>query len=122
MPGIYHGFLVNLDTTEDGNLNILLNTNGQRVLAEIERMRDRLGSEAALLVILSDHLKRRWTQIRPEEIGALTAATILSDEARRDSAGVLKSVGRVYWHSQYQVEDPIEELSKKGSVRFEGAE
>lgn len=121
MPEVFHGFHVNLEKGDDGHLRIVLNTNGQRIIALIEQMRDALGSDAALQVLLSDHLKRRWTRILPEEIGALTAAPIISDEATRDQNGKLIKVGRVYWHERYQVEDPVEALKNDGFVRFDGA-
>ena len=121
MTEVNHGRLTNMEKIE-GNLHIVLNTAGQRALAEIQAIRDRLGSVPALRVILSDHLKRRWTEILPEEIGALTSATILSDEAVRDQAGKLISVARVYWHERYQIECPIQRMAETGFVRFDGAD
>jgi hypothetical protein len=119
MTETYHGYHVNIDKI-DGNVNIVLNTNGVRIAKTIAEIRDRLGGHSAILVLMHDHLKRKWTEIKPEEIGALTAGTIISDEAKRDPSGTLVEVGRVYWHERYQVEDPIEELLTRGFVRFDG--
>ena len=121
MPEMQHGRFVNLEKV-DGDLRILLNNNGQRIFAEIEAIRDRLGTDAAIRILLAEYFKRNWDQIKPEEIGALTSALIISDETHRDSAGKLVRVGRVYWNPQYQVEDEIEELRHAGAVIFRGAE
>ena len=48
--------------------------------------------------------------VPPEDIGALTAAPILSDEIVRDDDGRLTAAGRVYWYPDYAVRDEIEEL------------
>src|SRR4051812_25981567 len=98
MPEINHGMSVNLEKNDDGNLRIILNTNGRRVWRQIEAVRDRLGIDATLRVLLADHFKRRWQEIKPEEIGALTSSLIITDEAGRDAGGELVKVGRIYWN------------------------
>jgi hypothetical protein len=114
----YYGRFVNI-VKENGNIRIVLNNNGVRIRKEVDEIRERLGSIPCLRVLLDDHLKRQWTEILPEEIGALTAGTILSDEATRDAAGKLLAVERVYWHQAYQVEDPIEAIAGDG-CEFQG--
>jgi hypothetical protein len=116
-----HGRFVNLQKA-DGDLQILLNTNGERVFRVIEGIRERLGTDTALRVILGDHLKSRWQEIKPEEIGAPTSALIVSDEAERDSRARLMKLGRVYWNPSYQVQDEIAELREKGLIIFQGVE
>ena len=120
MPELFHGTFVNLEKTDGGDLQILLNRNGQRVFDEIERIRGRPGIDATMRILLADFFKRQWCEVRPEEIGALTSALIISDEAHRDPDGTLLSVGHVYWNERYQVEDEIEELRKSGEIRFRG--
>ncbi len=114
-----HGRFVNLEKTE-GNLRILLNTNGERVFAEIEAIRDRLGINPAIRILLDDFLRRNWQEIKPEEIGALTSALIISEEAERNAAGKLLRIGRVYWNPDYQVQDEIEELRDEAVILFRG--
>jgi len=120
MNDVQHGWFVNLEKTDSGDLRIILNNNGRRVFAEIQGIRDRLGIDATLRVLLDDYFRRQWCEVRPEEIGALTSALIISDEAHRDDHGALLSVGHVYWNPRYQVDDEIEELRKAGAVLFRG--
>ena len=120
MPELFHGAFVNLEKTESGDLQILLNRNGRRVFDEIERIRERLGIDATMRILLADFFKRQWCEVRPEEIGALTSALIISDAAYRDPDGMLLSVGHVYWNPNYQVEDEIEQLRTAGAVLFRG--
>src|SRR5580693_6267102 len=110
MLDMQHGRFVNLEKTDGGDLQIILNNNGRRVFAEIEKIRDRLGIDATMRMLLDDYFRRQWCEIRPEEIGALTSALIISDEAHRDPDGTLLSVGHVYWNERYQVDDEIEKL------------
>ena len=104
------GFYVDLEKTEDGNLRIRLNRNGRRNFAEIREQRDAYGINAALYALLEDHLASGWEMVPPEDIGALTAAPIISDEISRDDEGRVTEAGRVYWYPDYQVRDEIEEI------------
>jgi len=106
------GFYVDLVKTDDGDLAIVLNENGQRAFETIEEMRSAQGIAAALETLLEDHLGNGWEMVAPEEIGALTSSPILSDEVHRDQEGELADVGQVYWYPEYQVRDEIEELRK----------
>ena len=51
-----------------------------------------------------------WEWVRPEECGALTDGDILTEDCTRDDRGKLTQLGRVYWDSEYQVQDTLEEL------------
>jgi hypothetical protein len=51
----------------------------------------------------------------------LTSSIILTDDADRDS-GMMTRCGRVYWHPNYAVEDPIETLRTTGHFVLAGAE
>jgi hypothetical protein len=115
-----HGQYVDLKRTDDGNLEIVLSEEGRRDFAEIEQIREDLGSDAALAELLEDHLGNGWEILLPEEIGALTSAPILSHEVARDQEGKVEDVGIVYWYPEYQVRDEIEELREKHVVLFRG--
>jgi hypothetical protein len=70
-----------------------------------------------------DALAGNWEWVRPEEVGALTDAPMLMEDARRDDDGnLMPHVGdMVYAHMNYTVEDPIETWSKGGVVYFQGS-
>ena len=58
--------------------------------------------------------------IPPEDIGALTAASILSDDILRDDQGQVVEVGRVSWYPDHAVRDEIEEIRTKLVIVFSG--
>jgi len=67
---------------------------------------------------LEYHLANGWDIIYPEEVAALTSGLLLSDDSERDDQGNLTYLGRVYWDSQYQVQDALEELQAGRTVTF----
>jgi hypothetical protein len=99
-----------------------LNRTGRRHFATIREERDAFGTHAALCALLEDHLCNGWEMVPPEDIGALTAAPILSDEIGRDEDGRVVEAGRVYWYPDYQVRDEIEELRVHMKLVFQGVE
>ena len=115
-----HGFYVDLRKTDDGNLSIELTRNGRRDFGTIVGERDAHGIHAALCTLLEDHLCNGWEMVPPEDIGALTAAPILSDDILRDEEGRVTEVGRVYWYPNYAVRDEIEELRAHLTLVFQG--
>lgn len=119
-PRTEHGFYVDLRKTREGNLEILLNPTGRRHFAQIEEQRDAFGINTALVALLEDHLSSGWEMVPPEDLGALTAAPILSDEIMRDEDGRLTEAGRVYWFPDYAVLDEIEELRAHLVLLFQG--
>ena len=78
--------------------------------------------DSILADMLEDHLCNGWEFIQPEEIGALTAAPILSDSVTRDDSGNLLKVDQVYWFPDYAVRSELDELYENGEVFFPAAE
>ena len=74
------------------------------------------------MCILEDHLCNGWEMVPPEDIGALTASPILSDEILRDDEGRIVEAGRVYWYPDYAVRDEIEEIRANLVLVFQGVE
>ena len=112
---------VTLDKTTAG-LRITLTPEGRREL-EGRLAHGGWGSpDSMLYTLLEDHLCNGWEWIRPEEIGALTSAPILSDESSREDEGLLTQVGTIYWFERYQVLCPVEQLYLKGHVDFDRAD
>jgi hypothetical protein len=114
------GFYVDLRKTAGDDLEIVLHPSGRRHFSEIRQQRDAYGIHAALCALLEDHLCNGWEMVPPEDIGALTAAPILSDEIVRDDDGRVTEAGRVYWYPDYQVKDEIEEIRKHLVLLFQG--
>ena len=75
-----------------------------------------IDTDTTLYDLLEDHLCNGWDWIRPEEIGALTSAPILSDECSRNDEGEITSIGAVYWHERYQIESATNELLTTGHM------
>jgi len=117
---VEHGFYVDLRKTASGDLEILLNRNGHRHFSEIREQRDAFGINAALYALLEDHLCCGWEMVPPEDIGALTAAPILTDDISRDDEGRVTDVGRVFWYPDYAVRDEINEIRENLVLRFQG--
>jgi hypothetical protein len=68
-----------------------------------------------------------WDYVRPEDIGALTDATIISKDGFIGDDGKWyphpsARRARVYAHMNYAVEDPIETWARGETVFFQGAE
>jgi hypothetical protein len=98
----------------------VLTENGRTNFERIGEERDSHGINAALFALLEDHLCNGWEMLPPEDLGALTAAPILSDEIVRDEQGRLVEAGRVYWYPDYAVRDEIEEIRTKSAIVFQG--
>jgi hypothetical protein len=82
-------------------------------------LRGEMGTDAALGELLEDHLTNGWEFLEPAEIGALTDAPIISQDVLRNEQGDIVLVGRVFWFSNYQVEDPLETFVRDRSVSFD---
>jgi hypothetical protein len=121
-PRFDHGFYVDLEKTDDGNLHIALTKEGSAEFGTIVEERNKFGIHAALCTLLEDHLCNGWEMVPPEDIGALTTAPILSDDIRRDEDGNVAEVGRVFWYPDYAVRDEIEEIRRDLVLVFQGVE
>ena len=88
----------------------------------LDEQRDNQGWKRGTLYILLDliefQLCNGWDEIKPEDIGALTSAPILSDNADFDDEGNLRNVESLYWFPDYAVSCEIEELLAEGHVDF----
>jgi hypothetical protein len=113
--------LVEFTKTHDGNLQLSLTESGRESLPEVIEMRDQFGIDTAFLDLIAHQLGEGWEEIKPLEVGALTSSIILTDDAGRDDLGVLTRCGRVFWHPNYAVEDPIETLQESGHFVLTGA-
>ena len=100
------GFYVDLEKAGDGNLHIRLNRNGRRHFQIIREEQDRLGTEAALHVLLEDHFGNGWEMV-PPKTSTHSPPRRFSDKIVRDDEGRIIEVGCVYWYPDYQIRDEI---------------
>lgn len=116
------GEYLTLIGTENGNLILRPSKEGiekAKELLEYREINKRgiLDDEADMLAA---HMGNNWDYIRPEEVGALTDATIIAQDVQRDDSGDLVDVGRVYAHMNYAVEDPTETWAAGKDVVYQG--
>lgn len=106
--------------TEHGHLEIVIETDDDREMIK-ESMEKASHADHSVIADLMETYG--WTgngqlyQVRPECIGALTDAPILSDEVEFDD-GAQKVTGNVWWFPNYQVESFVETLLTDGRVVF----
>jgi hypothetical protein len=117
------GDYVDLIGAKNGNLILRPTSDGVKKAKELLDWREtnKSGIKEDEVWMLEDHMGGEWEFVLPEEVGALTDATIISKEAERDDNGELFKIGRVYAHMNYQVEDPIETWASGKDVIFQGA-
>ncbi len=124
MPGgstIEHGTYVDFQKASNGTLKISLTDAGRHALNDFEQIRDERGIDEAIRQLLEDHLCGVWEEVLPEEIGALTAAMLFTDDVQRDDDGRITRIGRVYWNPCYAVSDEIRELRERSCVVLDSA-
>lgn len=69
-----------------------------------------------LFEAFEDQLCNGWSVIDTSQSGDLTDGMIISDDCEYDDDGNLTERGVVYWDSNYQVTDTLEELQNGRSV------
>ncbi len=116
-----HGAFLTLTDTGD-KLVVRATTAGRRRAREIIREK-RLGTDQALGELLEDLMGNGWDWVRPEDIGALTEAPMISlDGFIADDGKWVAHPGAekpvVYAHMNYMVDDPIEMFAEGKPVVF----
>jgi hypothetical protein len=77
-----------------------------------------IDADGRLAEVIEWQLANGWSLVRPEDIGALTGAPILSEDLDTDDHGHVRNVGQVYWYPEYDVRDPVAQLLEHGYVEF----
>jgi hypothetical protein len=113
---------IDITKTKAGNLELRLTPLGHLELKELREAHPDWYGEALLSELLDPQLCNGWTLVPPEQIGALTSGTIISDEYETDDNGDCRACGRVYWDSQYAVRDTLAELENGDIVTWQGVE
>ena len=106
----------------NGNLRIVVRPDGREEIAELaEKTEARGGINDAVCEAFDYQLCNGWEWIDPAEVGALTDALILTDDADRDDHGKLVACGRVYSNiDRYQVDNDLVVLRDRGEVIWSG--
>ena len=100
----------------NGNIRIALLEEAREDVQEIASKE--LDADNKLAQVIEWQLSNGWSFVRPEDVGALTDAPILSEEVDTDTQGNVLKVGTVYWYPQYDVRDPVAQLLQNGYVDF----
>ncbi len=112
MSGKYTEF----EKQANGNLRIVLLPEARDDVQEISSKE--IDADNKLSEVIEWQLTNGWSLMRPEDVGALTDAPILSEDIDTDDQGNVGSVGTVYWYPQYDVSDPVAELLQNGYIDF----
>lgn len=120
MKTLDYGEYVDLKVDDDGDLHILLVSGGRGQIWKRGLLF--IPEEEAIHELLEDHLCNGWESVRPEEVGALTSATLLAYDVERDDKGELTFAGSVYWDQNYQVRSTIRTLYEEGEIVWKGVE
>lgn len=101
-------------------LTIKLTSIGRKELkARLEGKGYKSSPNYIFLDLIEDWLCNGWEVIKPEEIGALTSALILSNEIVRNKYNEVIDIGKVYWYSDYQIKSEVQELFDNGEILFQ---
>ena len=111
-----------MEITLDDTLLIKLTPEGIKELKDTKNDYPSFSEEHIFFDIMVPVLcNSDWDFILPEEIVASTAGTILSKGSTRDDNGKLIKPGKVFWHSNYQLESMIETLEQGIALALQGA-
>lgn len=88
--------------------------NSLKLIPNADRMGD-IQECKSIEEALESNLCNGWQTIDPNDIGALTSGTIISDDCEYDDNGNLINAGTVYWDNLYETRDSLEDL-KKGHI------
>lgn len=106
----------------DSGLLLTLTEAGKKYLDDYfdsENNKFSKSEEHLFLDLMEDFIASSWEHIRPEDIGALTSADIISDDVSRDEKGNIDHIGTVYAYMDYQIKSHVEELYHGRECRFQ---
>ena len=110
------GYYLTADLNDAGDLVWSLTDEGRTELADLRESHPDAGDDWLFFELAEDFLANGWEAIPPEDVGALTDATIISDECERTDAGDVVRVGRAWWDANYAVRSTVGELENGNTV------
>ena len=92
-------------------------------LEALAAIKDRCGGDdvmflAELLEYTGWQGNGRLFQVKPEDVGALTDAPLMTDDCRIEDDGTVQVFGSVWWFPNYMVTNFAEKLIEAGKVVF----
>ena len=114
MKHYFEGTYLIADLDGDGDLVWSLTDDGREEIADL--LASGLDDHRIFFDLAEDFLANGWETIRPEEVGALTDATIISDDCERNDAGDIVKIGRVWWDANYAARSTVGELANGNTV------
>ena len=105
------GRLATFTKLNNGNLEMTLTREGRAEAREGAQFND----------LIESQLANGWEYVQPEEVGALTDATIITDDCVRNDDGDLVECGRVFSNiGYYESEDDLERLLRLKKLVWRG--
>lgn len=101
----------------NGDLRIRITDAGREELADMEAD-GKLSHEDMFVHLLEYQICNGWELVPPEDVGALTASLIISEEVERDKDGDMTCCGKVYWFPEYQIVSEIMRIKEDGYVVY----
>lgn len=110
------GYHLVADLDDAGDLVWSLTDEGRDELADLRASHPEMTDDRLFSELAEDFLANGWETIPPEDVGAMTDATIISDECERSDTGEVERVGRAWWDANYAVRSTIGELGNGRTV------
>ena len=109
------------EENEQGNLVIKAEPEDAEMLQDIRGryMNDDLGFLEELLELTGWSTNGRLCRVRPEDIGALTDAPIVTNEWSVEDNGEFLVTGKVWWYPNYMVSNFADGLMTLGHTTFQ---
>jgi len=111
----YKGEYVDIAVMSDGRLRFTLTEAGKVEIEDII-VRENIGDIAQFNALMEDHFCNGWEEVYPEEIGALTSATLISNVVVRDDNGDIIECDYIYYDPLYAIRSTPERLHTTGIV------
>src|SRR4051812_47648387 len=107
-------------TKQDQNLLVTITQEGRAELDDLS-LKLNISDDDKFLELIEYQLGNGWEKVLPDEIGALTGGLIITDDIERDdTTNTIKSIGRVYWDSTYQIDSLFNSLLLDGDAILKG--
>jgi hypothetical protein len=106
----------------DGNENLVITPTAAGVEEATDRVNENDTGDDAFWAMIEDHLGNGWDVVRPEEIGAMTDALLITNDIERDNIAGQDNIDRLgsCWSNidHYQTTSEVAEFAEGRSVTW----